>query len=89
METVRTQLQPRRELVDPETGMEVSREGVERCCINRAMDGIVLPNGREVRELQMLHWQRTGHEAHQRRSCSPPDRWMICDTRSSTGRQAA
>ena len=55
METVRTQLQPRRELVDPETGMEVSREGVERCCINRAMDGIVLPNGREVRELQMLH----------------------------------
>ena len=55
METVRTQLQLRRELVDPKTGMEVSREGVERCCINRAMDGIVLPNGREVRELQMLH----------------------------------
>ena len=50
METVRTQLQLRRELVDPGTGMEVSREGVERCCINRAMDGIVLPNGREVRE---------------------------------------
>ena len=55
METVRTQLQLRRELVDPGTGMEVSREGVERCCINRAMDGIVLPNRREVRELQMLH----------------------------------
>ena len=55
METVRTQLQPRRELADPGTSMEVSREGVERCCINRAMDGIVLPNGREVRELQMLH----------------------------------
>lgn len=62
METVRTQLQPRRELANPGTGMEVSREGVERCCIIRAMDGIVLPNGREVRELQMLHWQRTGHE---------------------------
>ena len=62
METLHTQLQPRQELADPKTGMEVSREGVERCCINRAMDGIVLPNGREVRELQMLHWQRTGHE---------------------------
>ena len=55
METLRMLPQPRKELVDPETGMEVSREGVERCCINRAMDGIVLPNGREVRELQMLH----------------------------------
>ena len=67
METVRTQLQLRRELVDPGTGMEVSREGVERCCINRAMDGIVLPHGREVRELQMLHWQRTGHEVPSKR----------------------
>ena len=55
METVRTQLQTRRELDDLGNGMEVSREGVERCCINRAMDGIVLPNGRDVRELQMLH----------------------------------
>ena len=55
METVRTQLQTRRELDDLGNGMEVSREGVERCRINRAMDGIVLPNGREVRELQMLH----------------------------------
>lgn len=88
METVRTQLQLRRELVDPETGMEVSREGVERCCINRAMDGIVLPNGREVRE-QCFTGSARNMKPIQRRSCSPPDRRMICDTRSSTGRQAA
>ena len=88
METVRTQLQLRRELVDPGTGMEVSREGVERCCINRAMDGIVLPNGREVRE-QCFTGSARNMKPIQRRSCSPPDQRVICDIRSSTGRQAA
>lgn len=54
-----------KELADLEIGLEVSREGVERYRLNRAMDGIVLPNGHEVRELQMIHWQR-GEETRER-----------------------
>ena len=88
METLRMLPQPRQKLTDPETGKEVSREGVERCCINRAMDGIVLPNGREVRE-QCFTGSARNMKPIQRRSCSPPDRRLICDIRSSTGRQAA
>lgn len=46
------------ELSELERGVEVSREGVERVCINRAMGEIVLPNGHEVHALQIIHWQR-------------------------------
>ena len=53
------------ELSDLERGMEVSREGAERFYINRAMEEIVLPNGSEVRELQIIHWQR-GAETKER-----------------------
>lgn len=48
------------ELAGLESALEVSREGMERYCINRAMDGIVMPHERQVRALQVIHWQPDG-----------------------------